>query len=321
MKPIRIELPTEFAVGSVNAYLFKEPDPILIDTGVKSPASREALVAALADHKLKIGDLTQVIITHPHVDHFGQAAAIASCSEAVIKVSELGYRWLVDFPEMWRRRIAYYRSSFMRHIGFQPEAAETMLGYMESVADACDPVPAKRVAAFGLQESLALGGRDWQVIHTPGHASHQTCFYQLETCQLISADMLLARAPTPIVERPDDGDERASSLSMFMESLSLVESLEVDVVYPGHGVPFTDHRRTIQNQRDRIRARKNECFSLIDEGASTAADLVNRMYAYLPVHFRFAGLWMLVGYLDLLKQEGRIVEEEIDEVWYYTAAN
>ena len=57
MKPIRIELPTPFAVGPVNAYLFTEPEPILVDTGVDSDESWQVLEYELARHNLAISDL------------------------------------------------------------------------------------------------------------------------------------------------------------------------------------------------------------------------------------------------------------------------
>jgi hypothetical protein len=41
------------------------------------------------------------------------------------------------------------------------------------------------------------------------------------------------------------------------------------------------------------------------------------MYAHYPSTFRFAGLWMLIGYLDLLQAEGAIVQETVDGVWHY----
>jgi glyoxylase-like metal-dependent hydrolase (beta-lactamase superfamily II) len=317
MKPTRLELPTDFAVGSVNAYLFTEPEPILIDTGVKSDASWAALETELAEHGLTVADLVRVVITHPHVDHFGQAGRIAAQSKAEILVSELGRSWVVDFPSMWEKRIAFYRDSFMKPIGFSAETVDLILGYMSSMVTVCDPVPAERVTAFRLDDTLQLGGMAWQVLHTPGHASHQTCFYQPQVRQLLSADMLMAKAPTPIVERPTRGTKRVPTLPQFLESLALVESLEVDMVLPGHGRPFGDHRQVISRQRLRIQTRKSECLQLIAGGRSTLAELVDKMYPHLPPQFRFAGLWMLVGYLDLLKATGSIEEWMENGVWHY----
>ena len=47
--PIRLELPTGFEFGTVNAYLFAEPEPVLVDTGLKTEAGWSALQAGLAD--------------------------------------------------------------------------------------------------------------------------------------------------------------------------------------------------------------------------------------------------------------------------------
>ncbi len=153
---------------------------------------------------------------------------------------------------------------------------------------------------------LQLGGHAWQVLHTPGHATSQTCFYQPDTRQLISADMLLAIAPTPVVEQPLDGSTyRTPSLPDFLASLDLLEALEIDDVYPGHGRPFGEHRQVIARQRERIAQRTAECLVLVQAGHDTIPDLVEAMYNHHPPGSRLVGLWMLVGYLDLLIAQGR----------------
>ncbi len=48
-------------------------------------------------------------------------------------------------------------------------------------------------------------------------------------------------------------------------------------------------------------------------------DLVEAMYAHHPPGSRLVGLWMLVGYLDLLIAEGAVVERTVDGVWRYAA--
>ena len=90
MEPYRLELPTGLQVGTVNAYLFTEPEPVLVDTGIKSDACWLALEEGLAQQGLAVGDISRVIITHPHVDHHGQAGAIAANSAATIWISNLG---------------------------------------------------------------------------------------------------------------------------------------------------------------------------------------------------------------------------------------
>jgi glyoxylase-like metal-dependent hydrolase (beta-lactamase superfamily II) len=317
MKPVRIELPTDFAIGPVNAYLFTEPKPILIDTGVKSEASWTALVAGLAAHGLRVADLQQIIITHPHVDHCGQAAQLAAESGAQVWVADLGVEWLLDFAGMWQKRLDFYHDHFLPQTGLPLDVRQGVLAYFESVRDTFESVPADSVQTFQIDATLSLGGLDWQVMHTPGHANHQTCFYQPETRQFISADHLLHRAPTPIVERPLRGSSRIPALPQFLQSLDLVEPLEVDIVYPGHGDLITDHRTLIRQQRERIQQRKLECLRLVEAGHETMAELMDIMYAHYPPQARFSGLWMLVGYLDLLQAEGLVVERPIGEVLHF----
>ena len=74
--PIQIELPTPYSLGSissVNAWLFTEPEPTLIDCGLKTEESRLALEAGLAQQGLQLEDIQHIIITHAHEDHSGLA--------------------------------------------------------------------------------------------------------------------------------------------------------------------------------------------------------------------------------------------------------
>ena len=319
--PIRIELPFDDAAGSVNAYLFTEPEPVLVDTGLKSEASWTMLQAGLAAASLSVADLARVVITHPHVDHFGQVGMIAAYSDAEIWIADLGLSWLLDFRAQWQERLDYYRDALMRPLGLAEETISAITGYMIQLERACDPVPAERVVTFPVEGTLTLGSLSWQVMHTPGHASMQTCFYQPETRQFLSADMLLPKAPTPMVERPADGARREPSLPQFLHSLDRVEALDIEVVYPGHGAPFGNHRQVIQQQRRRILARTAACLQLIEAGHDTAAEILNEMYGTYPIQYRFVGLWMLIGYLDLLKADGLVEERMIDGVWRYYPVN
>jgi glyoxylase-like metal-dependent hydrolase (beta-lactamase superfamily II) len=320
MKPIRIELPTPFDVGPVNGYLFTEPEPLLVDTGVDSDESWAALQAGLSAHGLAVADLQRVIITHAHVDHFGAAARLVAHSNAQIYIADLGYTWLASPTDKWAQRITFYRDYFLAPCGLSPQAQQMVLDYMTYAAESSTPVDPERITTFKVGEQLAMGGLDWDVLHMPGHASHQTCFYQPNTRQFISADMLLHKAPTPIVEEPPDGKTRRPSLPLFLDSLTILEGLDIAIAYPGHGPLIHNPHDLIQQQRQRIDARKQEALDHIRQGCQTIIELVNAMYAHYPENGRISGLWMVVGYLDLLQAEGAVVEHEVDGVWRYFVA-
>ncbi|MCB9434583.1 MAG: MBL fold metallo-hydrolase [Ardenticatenaceae bacterium] len=321
MNPIRIELPTPFDVGSVNAFLFTEPEPVLVDTGVHSAENWAALLAGLNANGVALTDLRRIVITHPHVDHCGEAGPLAEASGAQVWASEIAQTWLVDPAHMWQRRVDYYAHHFLPFTGLPEPAFQAVIGSMRWAAETAVPVPRHRLTNFPLNGTLEMGGLPWQVLHMPGHSEYQTCFYQPDTRQFLAADMLLAKTPTPIVERPlDDTFTRIPALPKFLQSLDRVEALDIETVYPGHGDIFTNHRELIQQQRQRITARKEECLRLVRNGRCTIAQLTEEMYSHIPLRFRFSGLWMLVGYLDLLQAEGAVSEHLRDGIWHYTPA-
>lgn len=316
-QPIRLELPTGFQFGTVNAYLFTEPEPVLVDTGLKSEASWAALQAGLSRRGLTVADLVRVVITHPHVDHCGQARRITVASLADIWIADLGRPCLLDLPAHFRNRADYYREVYLPRWAFSAGNAELILQQLLALVQGSEPVPAGRIRTFSAGGSLELGGVPWQVLPAPGHASNQTCFYQPGSRQLLAADMLLARTPAPVLERPAEGETTTRpALAQFLDSLAMVEALEIEQVYPGHGEPFSNHRAVIQSQRQRIEQRTAECLQLIENGQRTVAALLAEMYAG---QVNLAGLWMLLGYLDLLAAHGDVEVQPAAGVWYYSS--
>lgn len=320
MLPQRIELPTNLQVGSVNAYLFTGPEPILVDAGIGTDACWEALQAGLALHGLTVADLSRVVITHPHVDHYGLAARIVAQSDADVWIAEPGAPWLDPSRALWQQRLAYHERYFLPAVGLPPELIAAAVRGMATINSLADPLPPERVVAFAVDGVVQMGGWPWRVLFTPGHAGTQTCFYQPETRQLLSSDHLMAVTPTPVVENvPGVADARVPALPRFLESLALVEALEVDAVHPGHGRAFGNHRAVIARQRTRIADRKLECLELVRGGADSAVDLLAQMYSHIPLQGRIVALYMLVGYLDLLLADGAVVRETVDGVWRFRA--
>ncbi len=307
--PLRIELPTPFSMGTVNAYLFLEPEPVLVDCGMSTAANKEALTAALGEHQLTIQDLKKLIITHAHVDHAGAAGWIADNSDTEIWVSNLVYPWVVDLESMWVSRINFIEN-ILKLGGLPPERAAPYLAYMRQIDQIWEAVPADRVVRFPIEGELTFGGRTWQTLYAPGHTQTQSCFYHADSKVLISADMLLPIVPLPVIEQLVGGrDDRVLGLPQYLISMERFASLDVDTVYPGHGAPFTEHRAIIDQQRARIAARRSECLRLVQDGVDSVHALTETMYSHYPAVARMTGFSMMIGYLDLLLEDRSIKRE------------
>jgi glyoxylase-like metal-dependent hydrolase (beta-lactamase superfamily II) len=69
-------------LGAVNAFLLRGDRPVLVDSGY--PGHARAVLAALADNGVAPRELSLIIITHGHHDHFGSAAALRALTGAPI---------------------------------------------------------------------------------------------------------------------------------------------------------------------------------------------------------------------------------------------
>lgn len=318
--PIRLELPFSIERTTVNAYLCLDPEPTLIDTGDAAADTWDALVAGLAAHGLAVADLRRVIITHTHIDHFGQAARIADESDARFLVMEAGLAWLSEFRQMWATRFDYYREVFLPATGLPVHERAGILRFSQHVLNTYRAVPAARIDTMCDGDVLTLGGQTWTAMHVPGHASMLAAFYAPASRTLLSADMLLARTPTPVFEPPTTSAQYGRPLPTFVRSLARIAALEIDTVLPGHGAPFHNAPKVIDYQQRRIATRKAECLEHVRAGVQTAFDIHQLMYPYPSPDVNMAELWMVVGYLDMLDEEGLITRRTVDGTWLHEPA-
>src|SRR2546423_15329371 len=79
----RLELPMPFELKHVNVYLLRDGDHFtLIDTGLQTDESRQALNQKLAELKVPVERIHRILITHIHPDHFGPAGELRDPSPA-----------------------------------------------------------------------------------------------------------------------------------------------------------------------------------------------------------------------------------------------
>jgi glyoxylase-like metal-dependent hydrolase (beta-lactamase superfamily II) len=310
-----IELPTPFPVGPVTVYLAEAPagapgEPLtLIDTGPLTPEAQGALESGLHRLGYSVTELDRVLITHAHADHFGLAADLVAASKAQVMTHPWNISTLGDYAQDRDRRLDFY-ARLLRQ-------AAVPTGILQAVGQATRGVNrfARPIAVDGTideGDSLQLAGRTWQVLHTPGHAAGLICLYEPTSRTLLSSDHLLADiSSNPVVEPPPPGQtERLLSLALYRQSLQRVATLDAVRALPSHGPVIHDVAGLVGRRLDFHQQRVARVLDALHSGAQTTWDVTHSLFPDRSPLDTFLAVSEVIGHLDLLEMEGRIVGEE-----------
>ena len=298
-----ISLPTPFPVGPVNVYLAEGEPLTLVDAGPRYDPAREALEVALAGHGYRVADLRRIVLTHAHPDHCGLAAELARVSGAEVLTHATNLPWLAD--DASTHSLAFY-GEVMRWAGVPVEPLMGLARMQRSTDRYAEPVTPDHTLADG--DVLWLGGEDWQVLHTPGHAGGLICLYQPQRRLLISSDHLLRDiSSNPLVEPPAPGEaELPRRLVEYMAQLRRVAELDVALALPGHGLPITNHRALIRERLAFHEERSRRVLEALDDDTLTVHEIASALFPALdPINY-FLAISEVIGHLQWLEVEGRV---------------
>lgn len=297
MQVHRIELPTPFPVGPVNAYLLVGDPLTLVDAGPKTPEAQAALVDGIVRAGHRIEDVRRLILTHGHSDHFGNAVWVQEHSGAEIVAHPAdrpkfsGARWPVD----------HLRRHF-RLAGLPESFLDVFTDRMRALRHLFDPIPAFREVADG--DTVAINGEPLRVLHCPGHSLGHICLFH-QSGLLIAGDLLLEEiSPNPIVEFAEDG-QRIPTLPQYLHSLRRVLVLNCEVAYPGHGGAMANPSSRVRELISHHEERKEAIHRHLSRAPKTLVALTREIYQNLDEINMMLALSEVVGHLDLLLEEKR----------------
>lgn len=300
---LRIPLPWH-GVPHVNAYALSAGDGlVLIDTGTGVNGDPEQLRLALSQMGRSIKDVSLVVCTHVHVDHYGLAKPVVEESGAPLWVHP-AWGWIrgtLDDPRAGREEIA-------RQSGVPPavyEQYEAERGDETWLAGIVEP---DLELLPGVTVDTDLGR--WEVHETPGHDPSHVVLHQPDRRLLISGDHLLGRVSIffQYGHSPDPVGE-------FLASLDRVEKLDVGLVIAGHGRPFRDPVAKIAATRAVVEDGLTRVRAALAYGPTSAYDLVMRVAGAENVNSTTAPfvLQVALAYLDHLRLRGEARAEEAED--------
>jgi glyoxylase-like metal-dependent hydrolase (beta-lactamase superfamily II) len=314
----RLAVPTPFAVGRVNVYLIDDDPLTLVDAGPNSGSSLDVLQGELARHGRTIEDIERILITHQHIDHIGLVNIVASHSGAEVMALDLLVPFVENYGEAAAEDDAFAASMMLRH-GIPPDVVQAL----QSVSLAFRAWGSRAHISTVLHqgESVSFRDRTLEVAYRPGHSPTDTIFVDADRKLVIGGDHLIKHiSSNPLLSRLVGSKERPKSLVTYLDSLAKTRAMDIDVVLPGHGDPITDHQALI-DERMKLHARRaDKIHGLLAEKPRTAYEIAQAMWGNIAVTQAYLTLSEVVGHLDLLIDDGRVVEVEEADVAHFGVA-
>jgi glyoxylase-like metal-dependent hydrolase (beta-lactamase superfamily II) len=319
-----LAIPTPFAVGRVNCYLVEDDPLTLLDAGPNSATSLTALETGLEAHGHRVEDLGRIVVTHQHIDHIGLVEILATRSGAEVCALDRLAPWLADYKQEMEQNDRFSAAIMLRN-GIPQDVVYALRAVSASFRGWGAAAHVTRPLAEG--ELLEFASRGWRVLHRPGHSPSDTVFWDESSGELFGGDHLIKRiSSNPLLTMPLGSDvdaavaERPRALMSYMSSLLHTREMELSVVFAGHGEPVEDHRGLIDERFRMHKRRADKLCALILERPRNAYELAQELWGNVAVTQAFLTLSEVLGHVDLLIDEGRVVELETNGVVCFQAA-
>lgn len=178
------------------------------------------------------------------------------------------------------------------------EGARTLHEMTGAPVRALDPLHTLGAEGLRAGDAVSAGDEVIQVIATPGHTSDCLSFHLVRDAALLTGDTILGRGTT-VVAWPD------GHLGDYLESLAALRERALAAgsvaILPGHGPVLTDPVAVIDAYLDHRRARLEQVREALDNGATSAEDVVDAVYTDIPESVRWAAILSTRAQLEYLR--------------------
>jgi len=319
----QLELPLPVkALQYVNIYLIQgDSKCILVDTGLDTEEAFDSLKKQLAEIGIGFKDITQIIATHAHGDHYGMAAKLKEVSKAKISLHHLEK----VFPEagyLDRDKRFQMIDRWFRLNGAPPFQLAEFQAMPQTRARLTLP-PLPDVTLQG-GEAISVSPFNLQVLWMPGHSPGHISLFEPAHKLLFSGDFILPTITPNVSLRPQD---ESNPLGNFINSLKRVRQLDVKLILPAHGKPFAGLQERADELIQHHKQRNLEILGTLDAEPKTAYQIATGIpwipdkggvnwQDLAPLDRRMAVLETL-AHLEYMRFEGRVDKFTKDDTIYY----
>jgi glyoxylase-like metal-dependent hydrolase (beta-lactamase superfamily II) len=277
---------------SPNVFLVRDGDEgALVDSGFGDEESIKARVDFLKDHadvRLKY-----IILTHHHFDHSAGADQLRTVTGAQVTLHPDEMKFIKDWDSDAPQDIEI------------PEEAKELREKVEKFRQQAAEAEPEIMVNDG--DEFTVGSLTLRIIHTPGHTLGSICIYSPQEKALFTGDTALGLG-TVAISPPPHGD-----MGLYLQSLARLQTLDCDVMLPGHGIAVHDVRAKLQDLIDHRHAREEQVLGLIKKDKNTVKKMLGAIYPELDKRLVPAATRQIEAHLSKLESEGRV--ESLDEEW------
>jgi glyoxylase-like metal-dependent hydrolase (beta-lactamase superfamily II) len=305
-------MPVETFPGHINnIYLIKAADGAvtLVDAGSQLPSTQKGLaerfqeVAERFGEAIGLDDVERVIVTHAHIDHFGNVHDFRRRG-AEIWVHELDARVLENFEE--RVVIAAKdHDVFLRRAG----VADDMRGDLGRMYIASKDFFRSIEVDRRLRNGDELPG-GFVVHHVPGHCPGLICLRLGDI--LLTSDHLLARI-TP--HQMPQSITPFTGLENYLRSLEKIWHLEgIRLALGGHEAPIEDMRGRIEETVAHHTSRLERVVEICSGEPRTLAEVSFALFGEQEGYGRILAFSEAGAHVEHLHLRGELAVANLDEV-------
>lgn len=322
MFQINVPLPNN-PLGHLNTYLIKSSEKtLLIDTGLNFPQVFEALSHGLSEAGVKPRTLTDVLITHFHIDHVGVLPLLKENSERLNIWIHEAEKQLSQLIVKDYTRYLDSMKNFMKSSGAPASFADNLQKFhpafftpkaYEEIAETAHPL------SDG--QEISVDYYHFQVLWTPGHSPGHICLYEPRLKVLFSGDHVL---PT-ITPHVSQFMANTNPLEDYLKSLEQVEKLDAEIVLPAHEKAFTNLSERVKHLKNHHKQRLEEILNYLKNGKLTPYNLASKVHwnvnykswDYFPPFQKYLALGETLSHLTFLEKKGLVRKVVLDQKIFY----
>ncbi len=265
---LKLPFPLQPEQLAVNAYLIQgDKGCLLVDCGWNINQAFSAMERQLHEIGLGFENISLILITHFHPDHYGLAGRLVQVSKAKVALHQVE-KDFIDSRYMNMEGLLDSTADILRANGVPekdlPRLQKASLGVRRYVA------PVSPEVALQGGEIIGQGQYQFEVVWTPGHSPGHVCLLERNKKILISGDHVLPATFPNVGLHSQSGPD---PLPNYLRSLKAIEDLDVDLVLPAHEHVFSGLKPRVQEILHHHEERKKAILTALSEGPQTAYEV------------------------------------------------